>query len=31
MKRKKKKRIYRADYGDVTPEDLARAILQYRP
>jgi hypothetical protein len=31
-KRKKpEKVIYRADYGDATPEQVARAMLLYRP
>lgn len=30
-KKKTKKMIYRADYGDATPEQVARAMLLYRP
>ncbi|WP_420617270.1 hypothetical protein [Candidatus Palauibacter sp.] len=29
--KKPKKIIYRANYGDATPEQVARALHQYRP
>ncbi|MDE0169845.1 MAG: hypothetical protein OXS29_10070 [bacterium] len=29
-KPKTKRRIYRADYGDATPEQVAAAVLNYR-
>lgn len=30
MKKEKKKELPKANYGDATPEDVARALLRYR-
>ncbi len=31
MKKEKKKEPYKADYRNATPEQVARAMLKYRP
>lgn len=31
MKKEKKKEPHKANYGDTTPEQVARALLKYRP
>ena len=31
MKKQKQKKGYEANYGNTTPEDVARALLKFRP